>query len=257
MSLNASGWRVIASTVVGTGHTARGLECQDAHALEPVSTNGWVAAIADGAGSARRSAEGAKIAVAEAVKYLAARAMQQPELDESGWKGALLDCVHEARTAIEKLASENANGTTNSLPDLATTLLIICVTENWICALQLGDGAIITRSTSGSLDLIFKPSRGEYINETNFITETDFAGHVQVRIQPAADIEAIAVLTDGIEILALSYANGSPHGPFFGPMFTFASSPDGTDAGLEAFLKSEKVCERTDDDKTLLLAVRR
>jgi hypothetical protein len=39
-------------------------------------------------------------------------------------------------------------------------------------------------------------------------------------------------------------------------MFEFAENPNSTKAELEEFLQSDRVCERTDDDKTLVLAIR-
>ena len=54
-----------------------------------------------------------------------------------------------------------------------------------------------------------------------------------------------------------------PHTPFFTPLFRFAASVEEDDekrdaAGeqLAAFLSSERVNARTDDDKSLVLAVR-
>lgn len=64
------------------------------------------------------------------------------------------------------------------------------------------------------------------------------------------------MLSDGIQLLALRYADNTAHDPFFRPLFEFAGNPASTNAELEEFLRSERVCERTDDDKTLVLAIR-
>ena len=64
------------------------------------------------------------------------------------------------------------------------------------------------------------------------------------------------MLTDGIQLLAVRYADNTAHEPFFEPLFEFAENPNSSNAELEEFLRSERVCERTDDDKTLVLAVR-
>jgi hypothetical protein len=60
----------------------------------------------------------------------------------------------------------------------------------------------------------------------------------------------------------LKRPTNEPHLPFFEPLFAFveASAPpkDGAQASeaLTAFLASPRVCERTDDDKALVLALR-
>ena len=61
-------------------------------------------------------------------------------------------------------------------------------------------------------------------------------------------------------MLALSKATGKVHGPFFKPMFeNLRRAPNGDILrdSLSAFLNSSRVNERTDDDKTILLATRR
>jgi hypothetical protein len=69
-------------------------------------------------------------------------------------------------------------------------------------------------------------------------------------------------MSDGLTRLALKRPNNEPHPPFFKPLFAFvessASSNDGAQAtdALTEFLTSPRVCERTDDDKSLVLALR-
>ena len=76
-------------------------------------------------------------------------------------------------------------------------------------------------------------------------------------------IDEVALFTDGIKFLVLHYATKTVHAPFFEKMFSpvRASKTEHVDealsAGLERYLASPAVCERTDDDKTLILATRR
>jgi len=70
-------------------------------------------------------------------------------------------------------------------------------------------------------------------------------------------VSDIALFTDGIERLALNFENQTPHLPFFLPLFqAVRSSVDGDnlEADLGHFLQSESVKNRSDDDKTLILA---
>lgn len=214
--------------------------------------------MADGAGSARHAAAGSREAACAAARFLVDLLSQSFHGDESSLQSALLACLQHARTALEKSAKADGNyADREGLTQYATTLLVVCVTDSLIGALQLGDGAIVLRRGAGDLFLMFDLVRGEYINEAHFLTSPDFAECARCRVIASESIDAIAMLTDGIEILALEYADASPYAPFFEPMFSFASAQATTDVELDEFLRSDRVCERSDDDKTLLLAIRR
>jgi hypothetical protein len=80
-------------------------------------------------------------------------------------------------------------------------------------------------------------------------------------VEPRA-FDDIAVFTDGLERLALQFDTGSAHAPFFDSMFRPLNvAPSGYRPELETslvdFLNSEKVTNRTDDDKTIVIASRR
>jgi hypothetical protein len=60
-------------------------------------------------------------------------------------------------------------------------------------------------------------------------------------------------------MLALETSGGKPYAPFFSPMFKFVAdvtNPTEAQEQLVAFLRSERISTRTDDDLTLLLATR-
>ncbi len=134
------------------------------------------------------------------------------------------------------------------------------MTEQWIAAMQIGDGAMVMGREDGSVRMLTVPDHGEYINEASFVTDSDYVKHAQYVAVPRSDIWGIALMTDGLQILALDLATNTPHLPFFSPLFAFAARPDATTEELTAelidFLESERVCARTEDDKTLVLAVR-
>ena len=72
-------------------------------------------------------------------------------------------------------------------------------------------------------------------------------------------MDELALLTDGLQMLALRFADKSVHGPFFLPMFQAlraAESASALQTPLRDFLNSPAVNRRTDDDKTLILATR-
>ncbi len=76
------GWRVRGASIQGYGHLRDGLPCQDAyrHRAVPVAVpegDVHVLAVADGAGSRARSAEGAAMAVGMATELLSARVTER------------------------------------------------------------------------------------------------------------------------------------------------------------------------------------
>jgi hypothetical protein len=75
-------------------------------------------------------------------------------------------------------------------------------------------------------------------------------------------IDEIGLFTDGLQRLLLHEATKTAHGPFFRAVFppVRGESPGCSDRlsiALADLLASSRVNQRTDDDKTLILATRR
>jgi hypothetical protein len=124
---------------------------------------------------------------------------------------------------------------------------------------QIGDGAIVYRAKDGRYVPALWPQSGEYANCTFFLTDADATERVQAA--RAGSVHEVALLTDGLQGLALQYASRGAHGPFFAPMFArlrgvAATRPRSLAGELSSFLDSAPVNARTDDDKTLVLATR-
>ena len=69
--------------------------------------------------------------------------------------------------------------------------------------------------------------------------------------------EFICAATDGLEGVAIRQSDWTPHPPFFQPFDEYlAETPEPEEAPtyLEPFLTSDRLNERTTDDKTMLLA---
>jgi hypothetical protein len=159
------------------------------------------------------------------------------------------DAFRAAREAVLQLAAAEA------LPSrsFACTLICAVATQDWLAVCQVGDGAAVALE-NGTYGVLVEPQRGEYASDTFFITMDNAAPAVCARLM---SVESLALTTDGLVRLAMA-PGSQPHPPFFKPLFDFALSA-GEDAPqqLAGFMSSERVCARTDDDKTLVLAVRR
>jgi hypothetical protein len=247
-------WRTAGAAVQGAAHQKQDIPCQDALGYQVTPAGAVLAVLADGAGTAAQAAEGAQAAVRRALAALGDGLAQGNPQDEAGWQRLVLDSFSQARQALEQLAADR------SLPvkDFATTLACALAVDGWLVAGQIGDGAVVAGANDGSLFTAARPQRGEYANETYFLTLPDALERVEVFAAPLP-VSALALLSDGLTRLALQLPTNEPHLPFFGPILSFvAGAQDEVEAGgqLAAFLASERVCARTDDDKALILAVR-
>jgi hypothetical protein len=250
----AARWRIIAASVQGTSHLEKAFPCQDAHAFRVLPGGELLAAVSDGAGSAEHSREGAHLAVEQALAALKAVLESGAPEDEAGLQSAMTGLFVKTH---QKLA-DFANAANTPLRAYATTLTCALVTGDWLVVGQIGDSAVIAEDANGALFLIARPQRGEYANETYFLTLPDAARRTVVYTarQP---VRALALTTDGLLRLAIKLPACEPYPQFFKPLLTFArEAADEAQAQVELtdFLASERVCTHTDDDKTLLLAVR-
>ena len=259
VDLVARGWRTLAASVVGTSHASAGLPCADACAarvLRRPRKGGslLVAVAADGAGSSERAPEGARLAC-DAVLHRARRwAAGRADLSTFG-REAFLPWLDDARARIAAAARAERRESR----DFSCTLLVALVGEARAVFFQIGDGAIVYRDRDGAYVPAMWPQSGEYANCTWFVTDDDAAQRVQS--VAAEGVDEVALLTDGLQGLALRFDTREAHGPFFEPMFARLRAegegePESLREELRAFLGSGPVNQRTDDDKTLVLATR-
>jgi hypothetical protein len=241
-------WRVAAACATGASHLRTGTPCQDAFAVDRIGQTLLLFA-ADGAGSAARADVGSRLAVEAALAAARIDLGSGEPLYASGWRAVLERTVRAARTRLE--AEEGP------LRDLSTTLLGVLWSPAYVAALQIGDGWIVAERER-SLEALIPPIKGEYFNETVFLTSSGFAEHAQYVLLESEDVTGLAVLTDGLEMVSMDLVDGIPHEPFFRSMFALAREEEtaAAESELGRFLRSERICERTDDDKTLILAVR-
>jgi hypothetical protein len=253
-------WKVIQGSVIGASHTSRGELCQDdcvaATFHAPCVDECLVALVSDGAGSAIRGGMGAMVACESGFRVIGEWVSQAQSLSALS-SDVVAEWVDTIRYHLW-LASR-AEGL---LPrDYACTLLGAVIGDNNAAFFQVGDGAIVIGEGDGFRP-VFWPDSGEYANMTYFVTDEDALSNLHSEVHPAAPAE-VAVFSDGIQRLALVYQTREVHKPFFEPMFARLRKAAGDDecdllsGQLAIFLGSPAVNERTDDDKTLVLATRR
>jgi Protein phosphatase 2C len=210
------------------------------------STPGMMIAIADGAGSARLSQIGARVAVDHLLKIIPSTVANILDLNSD----VARQWLKETRGQLEATASEQGC----DLRDLGCTVLVAILGEFASFFIQIGDGAWIVQRDDEYLAATW-PSDGEYVNETTFLTSPNSLDSIKCRMIDG--ICAAAGFSDGLQRLALQLDTHTVHAPFFDPLFAVLRATDDETSlisPLVEFLSSERVAERTDDDKTLVLA---
>lgn len=242
-------WRWASASVIGTSHIQNGDRLQDAYAVSELGNGCIFAVVSDGAGSAKFGAFGAWLTC----RFLSVRfrewAHENPELptDED-----LSDWIVELRDRISAIAVRRS-----TVPrQFAATLAAIVVAPDEVVTLHIGDSAIVGRK-GGEWEVLCWPENGEYASSTYFVTD-DPEPRLNIIRHPRVH-GAFALFSDGVGDLALSHLERAAHARFFDPMIRPVDVASGEgrlvelSAKLASYLAGPSVCERTDDDKTLIL----
>lgn len=248
-----AGWRALGAAVAGSRHLSDGRECDDALGTRACG-DCLALAVADGAGFASRGGDGSLLAVEAALQAIAAALRGGVPPDEAGWSDLLRGVFAEALSALREAVDED-----EALREVSTTLLVAVLTPQGAAVLQIGDGVIVVQGEAGSLRAVTTPLSGEYYNETTFVTSDDAEEHLQIAWIEDPEICDAALLSDGLQALAIELATNTAVPGFFEPFFRLAASDDLPQQAdrVASFLQSDRVCSRTDDDKSLLVATRR
>ena len=242
-------WKAVGASVAGTSHGSNGTPCQDSNRYRVIGQI-LLCALADGAGSASHSQIGSKIATRVALLHLA----KATRYGRVPTKEDLESAADLALRGIERAAQKRGL----EVKSLACTLLLAVAANGKALFLQLGDGGWVVRWGDSLLPVTW-PLRGEYANETTFLTTVGWRNKIQVE-EFVLPIDGVAGFTDGIQMLALHYATHSVHAPFFEPLLNVLDSARDANslrAPLEGFLSTDSINERTDDDKSLVVAIKK
>jgi hypothetical protein len=164
----------------------------------------------------------------------------------------LADWIDELRDQISAIAERR-----QSTPrQFASTLAAVLVTPDVVLTLHVGDSAVVARNGS-EWEVLCWPKNGEYASSTYFVTD-DPAPRLDIARRPR-DHDAFALFSDGVGDLALSHLEQTAHPRFFDPMIrpvdgcAESGRLSNLSTKLAAYLSGPSVCDRVDDDKTLIL----
>jgi hypothetical protein len=238
-------WKIAGASVPGTLHLASGRPCEDA--------SGWSSddrltclVVADGAGSRPLSRQGSALAVQSALAS-AAGVPGGRDKDPVAWMRAILSDVHGA-------IGEFAFAQGRDPGDYATTLAVVLLMEEAACVGQIGDTIVVVQR-DGACEAVDPAPRGEYVNETSFVTDGQGVPGARITLLPAAALDAVFLSTDGMRFKILNLAATAPFQPFFDDLAAYLRSPGASADAIGRFL-SRLADDQSGDDKTLVGAVR-
>lgn len=249
-------WVWVGACATGSSHTRTGAPCQDrAGCLQLNDCGTLVAVVSDGAGSAEFSAVGSRIVVNGFMRY-ALRYLKSGQAPEQISQETVLGWLDDIREQIYRAAEAR-----NVRPrDMAATLVGAIVSTDRAIIAHIGDGAcVLRRENSADWEVPSWPAHGEYASTTYFVTDAPQPNLDLVTIE--GSFSDVAVFSDGLERIALDFSNKIAYAPFFDSKFThLADLPEGRSRTLSVelrrYLDSGPILERTDDDKSLILARR-
>lgn len=220
--------RIVAARKRGRSHAHAGTCCDDDFFLFHNPDLGWyIAIVADGAGSAKASRHGSRIAVQTAGAYLkealAGEAGEKVAAAVKGVQGAAEDGLENARRTLHnalyvtvghaahramKALFDEAQARSDiigTVKDLSTTLLIGVARKfgsQWLCAAYwVGDGAVGVYRQGGVIELLGEVDAGEYSGQTRFLDANEVSQEAllkRTRFTLCDDFIAFLLMTDGV-----------------------------------------------------------
>ena len=183
-------WMGAFAAHAGRRHIEKEACCEDV-ALASIEDDVAIVVVSDGAGSAPHSAEGAAVAAQTTIDVLRST---MPWIDADAVRESL------ATTCMAEM-SKRAGEIGSDVHDLAATLAFVAVNQERYLAGNLGDGLVVaTRSGSagpGKPRVLIGQDRGEFVNETVFLTSSDAVGRISVVQGKADSYDGFAVMSDG------------------------------------------------------------
>ncbi|MER9050231.1 protein phosphatase 2C domain-containing protein [Mesorhizobium sp. M0923] len=244
-----SKWKWIAASRKGTSHERSGSHRQDAYRCVEARYGRLIATVSDGAGSASHGRYGAVMTC----RLLTAKARDHGRVPD---RDLFEEWIDDVRDSISATAVRHDL----TMRDFACTMLFAMTASRGMFVAHVGDGAIVKQSdTDGPWECVSWPESGEYASTTFFVTDN---GGARLRTSTLDDPpHAVALFSDGIERLVLDFANRTAPSSFFDTMA--GSMNKAETAGMQrqlsqqlhTYLGSPKIDERTDDDKTLVVAI--
>ena len=225
------GCRLVAASRRGRSHEHSGTFRDDDFFIHHDPASGWeVMIVADGAGSAKSSRWGSRLAAEAAGVHLVAALAGKRGADMSNLLGAwhadpagavknvgekFHYLFHEAGSLAVQAIEAEAAAQGGAVKDYATTLLVCAVNrqgaDTFMASFWIGDGAIAAYGPRGKVRLMGSPDGGEFAGQTRFLeraalADNSFAKRIGIGRYP--DLTAVILMTDGVSDPRFETDNG-------------------------------------------------
>lgn len=246
-------WRWAAASEIGTSHLKTGTRKQDAYKVFRPARDVLCAIVSDGAGSAVFGGEGASVVCRSLAR--------QVDVWFANHSGLPVDeQLHDWMDVIRDRLGAAAGRRSIARRQFAATLVTFIATPQQTLTMQVGDSPLVARFNGAWRPLCW-PENGEFASTTYFVTDDP---QPRLHIGRFEDpFDAFALFSDGLDGIALEHATQSAYPRFLDPMIKPVddSASSGRILGLSTalgnYLSGKSICERTDDDKTLVLISRK
>jgi hypothetical protein len=245
-------------SITGFSHLEEDIPCQDAHAFKIKDQSRIIAAIADGAGSARLSHIGAQAFVDAVVNRLFNLPISH-NFDQERVASETIMAVNDTREQLLRHGAHFLKDENPSLNDFAATLLITVADPDGGAFFHVGDGAgaAFTHNCNDQPVTVSRPHNGEYANETYFVTMENWERYLR-QTPLIAPYDTVLLMSDGVTPMAMAKGCTAPANNFATPVVKFLLN-NGCEAGafgVTNTLSSDNVRKITGDDKTLVWGLR-
>jgi hypothetical protein len=198
---SASPFKVAVARAQGRRHESADIPCQDA-------VSGFCSdklasiVLADGAGSALYAGPGAEIVVNTITGTLKENFNRIIRSKEAKAK-------HKVMGPLIRTLSEVSKRYRTELKQFAATLLFAATDGKKLLIGQLGDGRIgIRNAVTGEWRSILSASKGEFFNETVFVTSRNAPDLLQLSVLSVDSTDACVIMSDGAEESLYQRASG-------------------------------------------------
>lgn len=245
-------YRASCGHIAGRSHSKTNTPCQD-YAATRIQNDFACIALADGAGSKKHSAYGARSVVKAVTRALADRFEEMWATSEVSPIEVSSELIGYCRSALE----QQAQMLNCELSELASTLMFVAHSKGRFLAGHVGDGCIIHQQDDGDVAVISHPDNGEYANTTFFVTDSGVHSHFRLYCGSSGLGSGFVVMSDGTAESLYRRADKSPAAPAIRKLLSWCNtaSPKEMRAALAKNLENSFAAKSTDDCSIGVLAL--
>lgn len=233
MSKNST-WIVVGESVIGQSHIKTKTPCQDSNSYENIANDWGIAVVADGAGTASKAHEGSAFVTQEALKGF------KDLLEKEKWHQLAIlpnekEWAEKSRQELFKIYQKLlhlAETQKTAVEHFSCTVIVLIYSPLGILITHIGDGRAAYANEQKEWKAALAPWKGEYANETVFITSDIWENDIEKFIYSQVIQEppsAFALMSDGLERYAFEvsvwddkaekyYDANKPFAKFFQPV---------------------------------------